>query len=198
MVTNKQLQLSRNTYIPPGARNDYSQNYADNRSLLYIVQFKCARAEPFYTLPNTGLDIKPGDNVIVEADRGQDLGYVTHARVTHDEAKIELRVLSEEQYKWLMMFSDNNATGRNNPNGGNLGIFVPESYNQFGSTHMPRPPRSSFENLRPRAIKRMASPHEVEMLKDKEGNEAKAKRTCTQKAQSLHLDMEILDAEFQW
>ena len=36
------------------------------------------------------------------------------------------------------------------------------------------------------------------MLSEKEGNEAKAKRTCQQKVAHLHLDMEILDAEWQW
>ena len=36
------------------------------------------------------------------------------------------------------------------------------------------------------------------MLADKEGNEAKAKRTCQQKVAHLRLEMEILDAEWQW
>jgi cell fate regulator YaaT (PSP1 superfamily) len=33
---------------------------------------------------------------------------------------------------------------------------------------------------------------------DKEGNEARAKRACQQKVYQHHLDMEILEAEFQW
>jgi hypothetical protein len=44
----------------------------------------------------------------------------------------------------------------------------------------------------------MATPHEIRMLMDKEGNEAKAKRACQQKVYQHHLDMEILEAEFQW
>ncbi|KAK3723943.1 hypothetical protein LTR37_001427 [Vermiconidia calcicola] len=36
------------------------------------------------------------------------------------------------------------------------------------------------------------------MLCEKEGNGAKAKRTCQQKVAHLHLEMEILDAEWQW
>ena len=35
------------------------------------------------------------------------------------------------------------------------------------------------------------------MLREKEGNEAKAKRMCQQKVAEHHLHMEILDAEFQ-
>ena len=46
-------------------------------------------------------------------------------------------------------------------------------------------------------IKRLAQPHEIYMLRDKEGNEAKAKRMCQQKVAEHHLNMEILDAEFQ-
>ena len=44
----------------------------------------------------------------------------------------------------------------------------------------------------------MAAPHEIRMLMDKEGNEAKAKRACQQKVYQHHLDMEILEAGFQW
>ncbi len=46
-------------------------------------------------------------------------------------------------------------------------------------------------------IKRLAQNHEIQTLKDKEGNEAKAKRNCQQKVIEHRLNMEILDAEFQ-
>ena len=46
-------------------------------------------------------------------------------------------------------------------------------------------------------IKRLAQNHEIQALKDKEGNEAKAKRVCQQKVVEHRLNMEILDAEFQ-
>lgn len=61
-----------------------------------------------------------------------------------------------------------------------------------------RPPRELFTVAKAKAIKRMAAPHEIRMLRDKEGNEAKAKRACQQKVFQHHLDMEILEAEFQW
>jgi hypothetical protein len=44
------------------------------RKLLFMVSFKCSRVDCFYLLDNTGLNITEGDIVIVEADRGQDLG----------------------------------------------------------------------------------------------------------------------------
>ena len=55
-----------------------------------------------------------------------------------------------------------------------------------------------LRNHKPKAIKRLASLHEIIILTQKEGNESKAKRTCQQKVAHLHLDMEILDAEWQW
>jgi cell fate regulator YaaT (PSP1 superfamily) len=178
------------------------------RKLLFIVSFKCSRVEVFYLLDNTGLDIREGDLVIVEADRGQDLGTVQHANVTPDQARLYKRKYAEEQYKWLMMFSRSNQPGNVNPNaqlyaetssaastrgnGSNTGLLANAPATMQGL------PRENFNNLKPKAIKRLASSHEIKMLAEKEGNEAKAKRTCQQKVAHLHLQMEILDAEWQW
>ena len=52
-------------------------------------------------------------------------------------------------------------------------------------------------DIRPKMIKRHAQPHEIHLLKDKEGSEAKAKRVCAGKVDEHGLNMEILDAEFQ-
>jgi hypothetical protein len=170
------------------------------RKLLYIVSFKCARVDVFYLLDNTGLNIKEGDIVIVEADRGQDLGTVQHAEVTPDDARNYKRRYGEEQYKWLMMFSKNNNQGSVNPNAQvygeeNRGAGPSTAVNNAAGRGMSR---DNFNNLKPKAIKRLANNHEIKMLAEKEGNEAKAKRTCQQKVAGLHLDMEILDAEWQW
>ncbi|KXL44714.1 hypothetical protein M433DRAFT_271150 [Acidomyces richmondensis BFW] len=178
------------------------------RKLLYIVSFKCSRVEVFYLLDNTGLDIHEGDIVIVEADRGQDLGTVQHANVTPDQARLLKRKYAEEQYKWLMMFSRSNQPGNVNPNAQlyaeSSGMGVSRGGNGNASLINSAPatmqglPRDNFNNLKPKAIKRLANSHEIKMLAEKEGNEAKAKRTCQQKVQHLHLEMEILDAEWQW
>nr|POE62821.1 uncharacterized protein pb7e8.02 [Quercus suber] len=114
------------------------------------------------------------------------------------EAKLYKKKYSEEQYKWLMMFSRNNAQGNVNPN-------APQNFNENNRNPMLANAPATVAgmtrestSLKPKAIKRLASPHEVKMLAEKEGNEAKAKRTCQQKVAHLHLEMEILDAEFQW
>lgn len=166
------------------------------RKQLYIVSFKCSRVDVFYLLDNTGLIVREGDLVIVEADRGQDLGTVQHANVTQEEARMLKKKYSEEQYKWLMMYS-RNKDGGYNPNaqmhGEQQQLFPDAPTTMQGSI-----PRDTFNNLKPKAIKRLANDHEVKMLAEKEGNEAKAKRTCQQKVSHLRLQMEILDAEWQW
>ncbi|KAH9817752.1 PSP1 C-terminal conserved region [Teratosphaeria destructans] len=175
------------------------------RKLLYIVSFKCSRVEVFYLLDNTGLEIREGDLVIVEADRGQDLGTVQHANVTPDQARLFKRKYAEEQYKWLMMFSRSNQPGNVNPNA-QLYAENSAASNQRVTSNllanapatMQGLPRDNYNNLKPKAIKRLASSHEIKMLAEKEGNEAKAKRACQQKVAHLHLQMEILDAEWQW
>ncbi|KAK5126074.1 hypothetical protein LTR85_011429 [Meristemomyces frigidus] len=179
------------------------------RKQLYIVSFKCSRVDVFYLLDNTGLDIKEGDIVIVEADRGQDLGTVQHANVAPDQARLYKRKYAEEQYKWLMMFSRNNEPSNVNPNAqlyGESSAMGGSRGSDSGNTNllanapstMMGLPRDNFNNLKPKAIKRLANSHEIKMLSEKEGNEAKAKRTCQQKVAHLHLQMEILDSEWQW
>lgn len=169
------------------------------RKQLFVVSFKCSRVDVFYLLDNTGLDIHEGDIVIVEADRGQDLGTVQHANVTPDQARLYKRKYAEEQYKWLMMFSRNNEPSNVNPNAQLYG----ENHARGWTANAPPTmtgsmPKENYNNLRPKAIKRLANSHEIKMLSEKEGNEAKAKRTCQQKVSHLHLQMEILDAEWQW
>lgn len=168
------------------------------RRLLYVVSFKCSRVDVFYLLENTGLQVREGDIVIVEADRGQDLGSVQHANVTEEDARIYKKKYAEEQYRWLMMFSDHNQAGNVNPNAQMYGENSAARATLMGNapSTMQGPHREN--NLKPKAVKRLANSHEISMLRDKEGNEAKAKRTCQQKVAHLGLDMEILDAEWQW
>ena len=166
---------------------------------LHICNFKCCRSDVFYVQDGTGLQVNVGDLVIVEADRGTDLGTVQHVNVTWDEARRYKEHYAEEHYKWLMMFSQQSRNGGPNvlnPNGlpGRPGSAVggmgPPSHHGAHESGHPG-------ELKPKMIKRLAQNHEIQTLKDKEGNEAKAKRNCQQKVIEHRLNMEILDAEFQ-
>ncbi|KAF8936857.1 hypothetical protein BGZ47_009298 [Haplosporangium gracile] len=49
---------------------------------LYVVEFKAGRNDLFYLADNSGLSLKRGDLVMVEADRGKDLGKITNDSIT--------------------------------------------------------------------------------------------------------------------
>lgn len=165
---------------------------------LFIVNFKCCRSDVFYIHEGTGLHVNVGDLVIVEADRGTDLGTVQHTNATWEDARRYKEYYAEEHYKWLMMFSLQSRNGGPNvvnPNGtgGRFGSAV----GGMGPQGHPGPHDAAHPDLKPKMIKRLAQNHEIQALKDKEGNEAKAKRVCQQKVLEHRLNMEILDAEFQ-
>ena len=167
--------------------------------LLYIVTFKAQRADVFYVQEGTGLQVKKGDLVIVEADRGADLGTIASSNVLFAEAKELKDRYMQEHYNWLMVFSRHgqngtvagpNPNGQPNPSNSAVG-GLSASPGQVGLQDLPS------SELKPKMIKRLAQPHEIQTLRDKEGNEAKAKRVCQQKVIEHRLNMEILEAEFQ-
>ncbi len=183
--------LPRNAFIAPphlGVPTRQTQP-------LCIVTFKCCRADVFYLPEGTGLHVKIGDMVIVEADRGTDLGTVVSANISWEQARELKEQYAEEHYKCLMMFSRHVAQG------GHLnGLRAGAGGSAVGGMGPPGGhggAEASAGELRPKMIKRLAQTHEVQTLRDKEGNEAKAKRVCQQKVAEHHLQMEILDAEFQ-
>ncbi|KXJ96874.1 hypothetical protein Micbo1qcDRAFT_3757 [Microdochium bolleyi] len=185
---------------PSPHRRAYGMAQPRHNQLLHIVLFKCSRADVFYIQEGTGLTVKPGDLVIVEADRGTDLGTVARHNVDWQTAKDLKEHYAEEHYKWLIMFSQNAAAAQegtgaglmaasNGLQGGTIGGMGPSGQ------HRLQEPNSG--ELKPKLIKRLAQSHEINNLQDKEGNEAKAKRVCMQKVKEHGLNMEILDAEFQ-
>lgn len=181
----------QNSYPRPPSQ---LQNQLRAGQSLYIVTFKCLRADVFYVQEGTGLRIKKGDLVIVEADRGTDLGTVQSDCVSWSDARQMKEDFTKKHHEWLMAFShhtQNGAVAGPNPNGPALAQT---------STTMTGP--SNFQDLpsgeiKPKMIKRLAQSHEVATLREKEGGEAKAKRMCQQKVVDHRLNMEILDAEFQ-
>lgn len=197
--------LQPNVYTPSAMYNQYghgmhamSQPRRDQP--LYVVLFKCSRSDVFYVQEGTGLQVKPGDLCIVEADRGTDLGTVAHHNLTWAEAKAWKEKYAEEHYKWLMMYSLN-AGNDHDALASCAGLMAsgngtaPSAIGGMGPQSGAQEPTSG--ELKPKIIKRVAQPHEIQALREKEGNEAKAKRMCMQKVKEHGLKMEILDAEFQ-
>ncbi|KAI8404289.1 hypothetical protein FOFC_15784 [Fusarium oxysporum] len=176
----------------------YSIAQPRHNQLLHIILFKCARPDVFYIQEGTGFAVKPGDLVIVEADRGTDLGTVAKDNVDWQTAKELKEHYAEEQYKWLMMYSQCAAAAQEGASAGRLASSTGFQGSAVGGREAPNQHHVQ-ENveLRPKLIKRLAQSHEVHALRDKERQEAKAKRVCMQKVKEHGLNMEILDAEFQ-
>ena len=165
----------------------------------------------YYLAENTGLVVKNGDLVIVEADRGYDLGTVMRVDMSWEEARREKEASSVEHLRWLTMFSRNNLLSEGQTLGNTAGMManagsdltvgglntsqtvsgLPSMSNPFDISH------TSTAELKPRMVKRLAQSHEIATLRDKEGYEARAKRVCQQKVIDYKLNMEILDAELQ-
>jgi hypothetical protein len=140
--------------------------------------------------------------VIVEADRGTDLGTVAHENVTWSRAKDLREHYAEEHYKWLMIFSRQGQNGLTNALNSNDMLAASDGAQGSAIGGMGPPGQQGNQEpptgeLKPKMIKRLAQNHEIQTLRDKEGNEAKAKRVCQQKVVEHRLNMEILDAEFQ-
>lgn len=180
-------------------RGMYGVTQPRHTQSLYIVLFKCSRADVFYIQEGTGLSVKPGDLVIVEADRGTDLGTVAKDNVDWQTAKEYKEHYAEEQYRWLMMYSQN-ATSQD---GAGAGLMAASNGLQASAVGGMGPPSQNHMQepnsgeLKPKLIRRLAQPYEIQGLREKEGQEAKAKRVCQQKVKEHGLNMEILDAEFQ-
>ncbi|KXG53633.1 uncharacterized protein PGRI_006830 [Penicillium griseofulvum] len=177
-------------------RQPSALSHAHQKQLLYIVAFKCSRADVFYIQEDTGLQVKNGDLVIVEADRGTDLGTVIHANISLQQARELKQHYAEEHYKTLMIFSRHGQPEASNLTNPNTGLNTRSATGGMGP-HGPHSVQEPTTDLKPKLIKRLAQQHEVLTLHDKEGNEAKAKRVCQQKVVEHRLNMEILDAEFQ-
>ncbi|KAI9697261.1 MAG: hypothetical protein M1836_004825 [Candelina mexicana] len=167
---------------------------------LYIVLFKSCRADVFYIQEGTGLQVKKGDLVIVEADRGTDLGTIEAGNVSWSKARDLKEHYAEEHYKWLMVFSRQAQTGNPNainPNGMLAANGGGSAVGGMGPPGHHGNQEAASGELKPKMIKRLAQHHEISTLQDKEANEAKAKRVGQQKVVEHRLNMEILDAEFQ-
>ena len=145
-----------------------------------VVNFKGDRADVYIrssevTFPN---DIHHGDLVMVEADRGYDIGQVIHTTFDRGEAEHAATRRYEKFLNNLLRFS--------------------RLLNAQQQTHRVPVTLTPLEpNAHPSRIKRIAPQYEYMNLVRKEHSETKAKRSCQDKAIEHNLNMEILDVEFQ-
>lgn len=138
---------------------------------LYYVEFKAGRIDVFFIADNSSLVAKIGDLVIVDADRGRDLGKVVKDHVSPHEAGV-LKLRRHQEQQAILQHNPNTAGAGSNTNA--PGVTMPKQ------------------------ILRYAQPNEVQQILAKQQDEEKAVQMCVQKVQEKGLDMSVLDAEYQW
>jgi len=164
---------------------------------LYLVTFKASRADVFYRPLGFVGDLTEGQMVIVEGDRGLDMGMIAHIELNYDQAKALKAEYNRKHYNTLVRFS------RNYPHLAETIVGDPD-YVERASQNLAdqalglsATPSGRSTALTPKTIRRVATEREIMLLREKEGNEARAKRICQGKVNQQQLSMEILDAEFQ-
>ena len=115
---------------------------------LYIVEFKAGRTDLFYGT-DPSVSIRVGDLVIVEADRGQDLGKVVNDSITIAEVEAFQRQQLQQQQQQSGMGS---AYGGEHGYGGG-GPSSPDG---------PNTPHSSKREINPKRIYGKAGPQETQ------------------------------------
>ncbi|OCH94165.1 PSP1-domain-containing protein [Obba rivulosa] len=138
---------------------------------LFIVEFKAGRTDLFYCT-DLALDIRVGDLVIVEADRGRDLGKVVNDTITLAE------VDAFQKQQKLMNIGYADAHG------------IPTSPNGSG-------PMGGKE-ISPKMIYGKAQQQDTQGLATKMQDETKALELCRSKVRQHKMPMEVVDAEYQW
>lgn len=137
---------------------------------LYIIEFKAGRTDLFYST-DVGQEIRVGDIVIVEADRGKDLGKVVNDTIT----LAEVEAFQKQQAAKFGYGEDQGAPMSPGATGG-----------------------SGKKDINPKRIFAKAQAQDIQLLQAKVADEERALELCRTKARQKKLPMEVIDAEFQW
>ncbi|KAG5455992.1 MAG: PSP1 C-terminal conserved region-domain-containing protein, partial [Olpidium bornovanus] len=137
------------------------------------------RSDLFYLVPDSDDQvIKRGDLVIVEADRGKDLGVV----VNDDITPVQVQMFQQRQAEAAAVAE--------------MGM-VSKGPNCPGAGH-PQQLQLQMKELHPKRLYRLAQPAEITMLIAKSQDESQALLLCQTKVREKNLAMEVVDSEYQW
>ena len=148
---------------------------------LFIVEFKAGRTDLFY-LTDLSQDIRVGDLVIVEADRGKDLGKVVNDSITLAEVEAFQRQQAERGFG-----GPNAASGGGEPTS-------PGGTNANGGSGA----SAGKKEINPKMIYGKAGQQDMQLYATKTADELKALQLCQSKVRAKKLPMEVIDAEYQW
>jgi hypothetical protein len=150
---------------------------------LYIVEFKAGRTDLYYCT-HPALELRVGDLVLVEADRGKDLGRVANDSISHREVE----AFQQQQLARAGWGADGAAPAPPQPQGKEINpkmIYGKASANDAQYVLVSLGCSAVF------------SPHH-RVLMSKRQEEEKALQLCQAKVRQKKLPMEVVDAEYQW
>ncbi|GAA6006291.1 hypothetical protein JCM11491_002097 [Sporobolomyces phaffii] len=160
---------------------------------LCIVGFKAGRKDLFFC-EDPALVLEEGDLVIVEADRGRDVGkYLKRCSIDEvhkfQQHMVELALgqLANPASMTAMGFGPQNTPGQGGQGGGGGGPGA-------GPAQLAR----MTKECQPKRIYAKAGPADTHALLAKAQDEVKALQLVRGKVAQKGLPMEILDAEWQW
>ncbi|BGP50446.1 hypothetical protein JCM10450v2_006365 [Rhodotorula kratochvilovae] len=157
---------------------------------LCIVGFKAGRKDLFFC-EDPSLRLEEGDLVIVEADRGRDVGkYIKSCTVD------EVHKFQQQMVELALGQLANPATGVNAGVTG-MGHALGQQQQQGGGANPAQLARMTKE-CQPKSIYGKAGPADTHALLAKAQDEIKALALVRSKVAQKGLPMEILDAEWQW
>lgn len=172
--------LHQSSQARQGAQQSSLEIAPRQETAYMVVVFKLQRAAIYYRPEEMTFtsEIKSGDMIVVQADRGEDIGCVWNVTSNVLEAEEIARQLNLDHLRNLLSF---------------VKLFTTAA-NRLSRTYV-QP--SHGQDLVFKSIIRKAGQPEAKRLVEKEHDETKAKRIAEQKARERSLPMEILDAEFQ-
>jgi cell fate regulator YaaT (PSP1 superfamily) len=169
-------------------------NMISPQTPLYIVEFKAGRTDLYYS-DQPDLHIGRGDLVIVEADRGQDLGRVVNDTISLEEVKA---FQVQRRMELAQLTGGKKFVRASGPLAGlevGMGLSSSES-NADGPS--PAVLRAMTKEIMPKRIFGKAGPADQQLLVAKLHDEAQALALCQATAKQHKLPMEIVDVEYQW
>lgn len=194
---------------------------------LYIVEFKAGRTDLFYVEDPEQLVLQKGDLVVVEADRGKDLGKVLTSCTLDEVREFQMHQVESalgqlaavgvstgsgggtattEAEASTAMPANASASAPPAPitlgGNGNGAVNAPASGGANQQQQQQQPPSAAAiarmtKEIHPKRIYGRASPADVALLAIKAQDEAKALSVCRAKVAQHQLPMEVTDAEFQ-
>ncbi|CAO3637964.1 unnamed protein product [Cunninghamella echinulata] len=196
-------------------------HFLDSNTKLYIIEFKACRTDICYIMQGDQINPVLGDLVIVEADRGRDLGKVANV-LTANEIMTKQQQRQQQQQQQNDLNHEDNYDQDNNNNNNSNDSTTPSS-SSSSSTSLLNDDNNSFtsssstlndnnnnnnsnnnnnnNNISKCQVKRLfrlADALEITTLYTKKSDEEKALLVCQTKVQQRELPMQVVNAEYQW